>query len=394
MNVSSVVPHSNDLEQVSENQYVLNRINLDWKAVTGTGGMMGRFWTIRAGRTGERAEWAFAHGVIGGGFNEVGDLAQFQNKDEVRSYLSIIYPEGSINRIANYTGQLWTMSKRIGPGDFMVLPVRSAAQIAIGRVTGPYRFDDGEPDIGKRHQIPVDWLRVDIPKSQIKQDLLYQLGSALTVFEIKNGDAPYRLQQVLDGKPDPGARRAFETKSSSEPISPEGQETGQEDSAAYDIEELAQDDITRILQQEFKGHELARLVEELLAAEGFVCKRGPEGSDGGVDVLAGMGPLGMDSPKLVVQVKSQTEPVPDGVLQQLNGAIHRFQADQALLVTYGGVTGPAKKFLASQPFTVRVWATQEIIDSVARHYDVLSADTKARLPLKRIWVPVVEKSDD
>ena len=354
---------------------------------------MTRFWTIRAGRSGERTEWAFNNSVIGGGWHEIIDLNKFDSKETLRTYLGEVY-DGSVNQIANYTGQLWTMSKRIEPGHFMVLPVRSAAQIAIGRVTGPYRYVESEPDQTKRHQIPVDWIKTDIPKSLIKQDLLYQLGSALTVFEVKNNDAPYRLEQVLNGNPDPGVRGGFEKRSSTEPASGEDPEAANEESAAFDIEELARDDITRILQQEFKGHELAVLVEELLSAEGFICKRSAEGSDGGVDVLAGMGALGMDSPKLVVQVKSQTTPVSDQVLQQLNGAIQRFQADQALLVTYGGVTGPAKKFLASQPFMVRVWETQDIIDAVTKHYEQLSGDTKARLPLKRIWVPVMESSSD
>lgn len=355
---------------------------------------MSRFWTIRAGRSGERTEWAFNNGVIGGGWHEIVDLHKFDSKESLRTYLGEVVYQGSVNRIANYTGQLWTMSKRIEPGHFMVLPVRSAAQIAIGKVTGPYRYVESEPDPTKRHQIPVNWIKTDIPKSLIKQDLLYQLGSALTVFEVKNNDAPHRLEQVLNGKPDPGVRGGFEKRGAAEIVSPEYPEAANEESAAFDIEELARDDITRLLQQEFKGHELAVLVEELLSAEGFVCKRSAEGSDGGVDVLAGMGALGMDSPKLVVQVKSQTTPVSDQVLQQLNGAIQRFQADQALLVTYGGVTGPAKKFLASQPFMVRVWETQDIIDAITKHYEQLSGDTKARLPLKRIWVPVIESSAD
>ena len=355
---------------------------------------MSRFWTIRAGRSGERTEWAFSNNVVGGGWHQISDLSAFSTKDELREHLGSVVYDGSANQIANYTGQLWTMSKRVQPGDYMVLPVRSAAQIAIGEVTGPYRFVESEPDPTKRHQIPVNWIRTDIPKSLIKQDLLYQLGSALTVFEIKNNDAPYRLEQVLSGNADPGVRGAFPAKQKLQADPSGEQEALEEDEAAFDIEELARDDITRILQQEFKGHELAALVEELLSAEGFVCKKSAEGSDGGVDVLAGMGPLGMDSPKLVVQVKSQTSPVSDQVLQQLNGAIQRFQADQALLVTYGGVTGPAKKFLASQPFMVRVWETQDIIDAITNHYESLSGDTKARLPLKKIWVPVVDDSND
>lgn len=353
-----------------------------------------KFWTVRTGRAGERTEWALANNVIGGGWVGVPNLEEFKSKDDLREFVAE-HVGGSNNRIANYTGQLWTLSKAIQEGDFMVLPIRSAAQIAIGKVSGPYRFVAGEPDATKRHQIPVNWIIKDISKSTIKQDLLYQLGSALTVFQIGNNDAAYRLEQVLAGHPDPGVRLKSATNQISAGVEAEAVPGSSEvEEPSLDIEEIAKDDIARLLQQEFKGHDLAALVEELLTAEGFRCKRSPEGSDGGVDVIAGMGLLGMDSPKLVVQVKSQRQPVSDTVLQQLNGAIHRFQADQALLVTYGGVTAPARKFLNNQPFTVTVWETQDIMDAVLKHYERLAGDTKARFPLKQIWVPVSEELGD
>ena len=55
----------------------------------------------------------------------------------------------------------------------------------------------------------------------------------------------------------------------------------------------------------------------------------PPGADGGVDILAGKGPLGFDPPRLVVQVKSQDAPVDVGVLRELQGVMHQFNADQA-----------------------------------------------------------------
>lgn len=107
-------------------------------------------------------------------------------------------------------------------------------------------------------------------------------------------------------------------------------------------------------------------------------------------ISAGTGALGMDSPKLVVQVKSQTSAVSDVVLQQLNGAIHRYQADQALLVTFGGVTGPAKAYLESQYFNIRVWTMGDILNQIYKHYEKLDGEMKAQLPLKQIWVPISE----
>ena len=234
--------------------------------------------------------------------------------------------------------------------------------------------------------IQVKWLKTDVSMSVLKQDMRYQLGSALTIFEVGNNDAAYRLEQVMAGKQDPGARSAMS------PGLIKTAETNQEEpgneSTAINLIEVAQDEIAKRLQEDFKGHELSELVEALLTAEGFKCRNSPPGADGGVDVLAGMGPLGMDSPKLVVQVKSQTGAVSDTVLQQLNGAIHRFQADQALLVTFGGVTGSARTYLETQYFNIRVWTIDDIIQSIYRHYPLLDSEMKARLPLKQIWVPI------
>jgi restriction system protein len=154
--------------------------------------------------------------------------------------------------------------------------------------------------------------------------------------------------------------------------------------------EEAECEIARLLQEDFKGHEPSELIAALLTVDGFKCRNSPPGADGGVDILAGTGALGMDSPKLVVQVKSQTSAVSDVVLQHLNGAIHRYQADRALLVTCGGVTGPAKAYLESQYFNIRVWTMGDIRNQIYKHYERLDSEMKTQLPLKQIWVPISE----
>lgn len=347
---------------------------------------MAKFWTVRTGRSGERTEWGFATGVVGGGWHEMPDLTGVTDKEQLRSLVADVYG-GSKNVVANLTGQLWTLRTRIQDGDFIVLPVRATSQIAFGQVVdGGYKYLAREEDPTKRHVIQVKWIKTDVSKSVLKQDMRYQLGSALTIFEVGNNDAAYRLEQVMAGKQDPGARSAMSPgayRAADATLDEPGNE-----SMAINLAEVAQDEIAKWLQEDFKGHELSDLVEALLAAEGFKCRNSPPGADGGVDVLAGMGPLGMDSPKLVVQVKSQTGAVSDTVLQQLNGAIHRFQADQALLVTFGGVTAPAKTYLEAQYFNIRVWTIDDIIHSIYKHYPALDNEMKARLPLKQIWVPI------
>lgn len=348
---------------------------------------------IRAGKFGERTDWCFENGLVGGGWDEFPDLTPYkEDREKLREVVAQVVG-GPKGRISNYTGQLWMMINRIQPGDFMVLPIRATSQIAIGKVLGSYYFNVKEQDVSRRHTLKVNWLKTDIPKSIIKQDLLYQLGSALTVFVIGNNEAAFRLEQLLEGRPDPGSRTLLNGSSTSGSPSVETENVDQLSGESFDLEQIAQDEISRRLREDFKGHDLSLLVEALLNAEGFKCRNSAPGPDGGVDILAGMGPLGMDSPKLVVQVKSQTSAVSDVVLQQLNGAIHRYQADQALLVTFGGVTAPAKTYLESQYFNIRVWTMDDIIEAIYRHYTALAGEIKAKLPLKQIWIPLVSSEN-
>ena len=46
-----------------------------------------------------------------------------------------------------------------------------------------------------------------------------------------------------------------------------------------------------------------------------------------------------------------------------------------------------------QFFLVRLWDQDELIQELLDHYDALSADVKAELPLKRIWSLSVAEED-
>ena len=111
---------------------------------------------------------------------------------------------------------------------------------------------------------------------------------------------------------------------------------------------------------------------------------------GGIDVFAGQGPLGLDSPRLIVQVKSSPSPVDVKIVREPHGVLSTNGADQALLVARGGVNKAARHELRSQFFRVRVWDAANLLDAVLRNYDKLSEELRADLPLKRVWSLVEE----
>jgi restriction system protein len=174
------------------------------------------------------------------------------------------------------------------------------------------------------------------------------------------------------------------------PLAPTEVEASSLDSAVVDVERFARDRLAQILSERFAGHPLARLVAAILEGDGYTCELSPEGPDGGVDILAARGPLGLDSPHVVVQVKSGSHPVDAPTLQQLHGALSTHGGDQGLLVAWGGLTTAARRALGVQRFTVRVWDADDLIDALCGVYERLPEDLRSEIPLKRIWVPVEE----
>lgn len=351
-------------------------------------------WLIRAGRSGEREQWALSQSVSGGGFHEVADLTGASTRDDVTAAVSAAFPGAKEATVRNFAAQLWALRTRISVGDLVVMPLKNSPVLAIGRVTGGYQYrEDANPAL--RHVLPVEWVRTDVSRTAVKQDLLYSLGAFLTVCELKRNDAAYRVGALVDAGADPGARvvatstgKVVAAGAATEDV--DDAEVADTSGAHIDVEQYALDRLTTHVIETFAGHRMQDLVAAVLQADGFTCKVPPEGPDQGVDVLAGSGPLGLDDPRLVVQVKSEAGAVGSAVAQQLLGAMSHHQAQQGLLVAWGGLTKQAERMLASQYFRVRVWSSKELLEAVFRTYPRLPEEIRSDLPLKQVWALVEE----
>jgi restriction system protein len=345
---------------------------------------------VRAGKHGEREQFAVENNCAVVGWQTLGDLSAVGSRDEMANVLHAAFPSGSDKKRLNHAAQLWAFIGKIETDDLVALPMKASPAVAIGRVTGPYRFQpDFPPDA--QHTRPVEWLSTDVPRASIGQDLLFSLGAFMTVCEVKRNGAAARLAALATTGKDPGAISAIPATALS--TATDSLELDS-DNAPVDIEQLATDRMRAFIGERFTGHDLARLVEAVLQAQGFSTFRSPAGTDGGIDVLAGAGPLGTESPKICVQVKSGDSPVDVKVVRELQGVLSTVHADQGLLVAWAGLTKPADAEARAQFFRLRVWTADDVINAVTRVYDQLSADIQAELPLKRVWTVVPESEGD
>lgn len=345
-------------------------------------------WLCRAGRFGERESEALdmSRAVIG--WEEVSSLAQIQSRDDVTNLLQTTYPDAKQNTLLNWRNQLWAFSKSMQRGDLVVLPLKTRPAIAFGRITGDYTFDAAGTLV--KHFRPVEWLVRDVPRTRFPKDLLFSFGAAQTVCRITRHDAEQRVVAFLKGGEATNWDDRVEVNAALRPDEP----TDISDPVLIDIQDYADDQVRRFIQANFAGHELARLVEAILVAKGYRTLNSKPGRDGGVDILAGLGELGFEAPRICVQVKSEDASLDVSVLRELQATISNFGAEHGLLVGWGGF----KQSLISEAkrlfFKIRLWDSADLLTNLFAVYDKLDADIKAKLPLKPVWTVVQGAADE
>ncbi|MBG6199967.1 restriction system protein [Labrenzia sp. EL_13] len=352
---------------------------------------MTRLWIVRAGARGERELAAIDQGKLMPGFLEVGDLSKIGSREAILGHLQEVLPNEGTNRLRNFAAQLNQFVNQIRIGDYVVMPRKGTNGVAIGVVTGEYEFD---PDSAYKHARAVDWKQEALPRDTFKQDLLYSFGAFMTICEIKRNSALERIKAVLETGRDPGPLLG---KQGQTPVPSTVDAAQDEDVEAddfqTDIEDLANQQIISLIKSEFAGHALADLVAEILSIEGYTTKVSPPGPDGGVDILAAGGTLGLGEDRICVQVKSGDGAANHDVVLRLIGSVSNTQAQTGLLVSIGGVNAAAQKELDNNFFKLRLWQMKDLLNALFRTYGQLSEETRAKLPLKQIWAPIMDGAE-
>lgn len=342
-----------------------------------------KLWMVRGGQHGEQEAVSLENGLACIGYYDIPDLSVARTKEATFDLVRATFPDWSDPRVGNVGGQLFAFAHRMEKGDLVAMPLKSQPQIALGVVDGPYAYRN---DLGEIHHTrKVKWVRLDVPRSAFNQDLLASLGAFMTVCQIRRNNAVERVAAILEGKPDPGApivEDAEEIADAGTPV----------DSDLIDVEQVARDQVRAHIEANFKTHDLSRLVEAVLQAEGYVTHLSPPGPDGGVDILARHGSLGFSGPKLCVQVKSSISPADVTIFRALQGTMTTFKADEGLLECWGGFNRVVQQEARLSFFSVRLWDADDLIAAIERNYDRLPTEIQSELPLKRIWALVPEEA--
>ena len=306
--------------------------------------------------------------VIAIGWKDVGDLSKIEaERDAFKEKYAQVYPNAKKGSIANGAGMLYRFACEVQIGDYVIFPSKIDRKINIGIVESNYEYN---PDAFEYvQQRKVKWLK-HLPRTAFSQGALYEVGSAMSFFSIRNYSDEYLAALEKNFKKE-------ETNNSAE----EDESVG---ATADEIIESTKDFVLKELSKNLKGYDLEQFVADLLRAMGYRTTVSAHGGDSGIDITAYKDEL---PPRILVQVKSQDGDIKEATIQSLKGAMR--EGDYGLFVTLSDYTKNAQKYLESTPIIRGINGT-ELVDLILKYYEELSEKYRKMIPLKMVYIPVAK----
>lgn len=303
--------------------------------------------------------------LIAIGWRDFGDLTKVEaSRDAFKAHYIEAYPDAKKRQIAHSAGMLYRFIHEVQIGDYVVFPSKTDRKINIGIVEGDYYFEANDGEYVQRRK--VKWLK-HLPRLNFSQGALYEVGSAMSFFSVKNYADEFLSALDKDFK---------------KSITSDDSEDESVGATAEDIVESTKDFILKELSRQLKGYDLEAFVADLLRAMGYRTTASAQGGDSGIDITAYKDEL---PPRILVQVKSQDSAIKETTIQALKGAMR--EGDYGLFVTLSDYTKNAKKYLDSTPIIRGINGT-ELVELILKYYEALSEKYRKMIPLKMVYIPV------
>lgn len=301
--------------------------------------------------------------VIAIGWPDFGDLSKVTSTREAfKERYAQVYQNDKLGAIPTSAGMLYRFIHEIKIGDYVVFPSKVDRMVNIGVVEGEYTYVDSEKEYVQQRK--VKWLK-HLPRTSFTQGALYEIGSAMSLFMVKNYADEY-LSAL-----DKGFKAALDNT--------DDDTVG---ATAEDIIESTKDYVLKELSRNLKGYALEEFIANLLQAMGYRTKLSPQGGDSGIDITAYKDEL---PPRILVQVKSQDSDIKETTIQSLKGAMT--EGDYGLFVTLSHYTKKAQEYLDKTPI-IKGINGPELVELILKYYDSLDDKYKDMIPLKMVYIPV------
>lgn len=329
-------------------------------------------WMVRCDG-GQLAETFLEEGIVSIGWHEIGSLQGIKSREQVIEKVKITWPEFKRMKAVVAGSQLHKVAAQIKTGDRVITYDPSKRIYHIGRVSGEYAFDPKARD-STAHRRKVAW-EAHIDRDRLSVPAKNSLGSTLSVFEVSEG-AEKEIDALLSGQT----------------IKQDQTETYTTTEAAVDTKDLLED--LKSKAKEFikdrvialDWEEMQELVAGVLRAMGYKTRISPQGSDRGKDIVASPDGLGLEQPRIVVEVKHRpNQAMGSAEVRSFLGGRHK--DDKGLYVSTGGFSKDAKYEADRASIPCTLMDIDDLVELVIENYEAMDMDARSLLPLTKIYWP-------
>lgn len=322
---------------------------------------------VRAGDNNELIPTWLRQQIVSIGWPDLGNPQYFNTKEQLLSKADSVYPEEKPQTRNSWVSQVWRFSREIEIGDRIISYSKEKREYIIGDVTEAHYYDDVN-DNPYPNTLKIKWESKTIERDKLSQAAKNSLGSVLTVFRVDQWGS--EIEGLLHN---PSLNNLTLP------------ENTPEDDEAVVIEDLKSKARLMIEDKVDKldPWRMQDLVGGLLQAMKYNVKISPKGPDGGVDILAYKDAFGFEQPIIKVQVKHRKSTAGAPEIQQLLGA-NPLKAN-CLFVSTGGFTSQA--IIVAKQNGVKLIDLEELVQLIIEWYEMMPNDTRALLPLQKMYVP-------
>jgi restriction system protein len=317
-------------------------------------------------------------GFIAIGWDDIDDLRAIgPDKDALKARLVESRPDAKPGAIPVWAGVLFRFAYELDVDDLVIHPHKPDSTLSFGRITGDYYYDAGAPV--HRHRRQVEWLESGIPRAQFSKTARYEVGSAVTLFRVKNHADEFLRFLSPEGSP-PAALTPPETV----PVE-EATDSAEDEPNAERIETYTRDFITETLMKSLDGIRFEHFVAHLLEAMGYRTQVTQASGDGGFDIIAHRDPLGLEPPIIKVQCKRTLSTISSPDVQKLTGTLAPGGSELGLFVTLGTYSKDAAS-LGRTRQDLRLLNGTDLVRLIFEHYERFDPTWKRLLPIRAVYV--------
>lgn len=324
-------------------------------------------WMIRAGRGGVYAADWLESGCIGIGWDFEGADIASMSRERIRAAYEAAHPGESRSKVAASVGQVSRFAHDMAQGSSVVMYDPQTRLYHIGTISSVCKPVSGVD--GMTYRRSVVWSE-EAPRDALSSSSKNSLGSISTIFSVSD-EVMADIHRAAK-QPVPQASQA------SDSLDADDEEAR---IATYDdgIERIKD----RVLALDWEDME--QLVAGLLRAMGYYARVTPKGPDGGRDVIASPDALGLESPRIITEVKHRKGSMGAHEIRSFIGGLRA--SDRGLYVSTGGFTREARYEADRSNVPVKLLDLDEFVHLYVGCYERADEDARAILPLVRIWWP-------